>query len=288
VNATRPLATLEDGTEEGEARRIPPGVRLAAQCRVFADRTYGVVAGRPLQLDLYVPPPGPAPSPVFLFFHGGGWVTGSREAVSLHVLPWLEAGWAVANAEYRLAREAPAPAAAWDARRALRWAFEQAAQYGLAADRVVVGGMSSGGHLALLAGMGSDLPEPSDGMEGPRQPVRPSAIVSWFGISDVAALLEGDRPRAYARRWIGRRPDASRVARDLSPLRWVMPGAPPVISVHGDCDPTVPYEQSHRLHEALHRAGVRNRLVTIEGGGHGDFDAETWARAYRSVFAFLS
>ncbi len=288
MNAARAEAARDGGTVEGEAEQgIPTGVLLAARCRVFADRTYRVVGGRALRLDLYLPARGHAPSPVLVFFHGGGWVTGSRESVSLHVLPWLEAGWAVVNVEYRLAGEAAAPAAAWDALRATRWTFDHAAEYGLDGERIVVGGMSSGAHLALLTGMAVDLPEPSD--DGDRVTLgRPSAIVSWFGISDVAALLEGQRPRAYARRWIGRRPDALELARHLSPVRWVGPDTPPVVTVHGDRDPTVPYEQSSRFHGALEHAGVANRLVTVEGGGHGDFDAATWARAYRSVFAFLS
>ncbi|HKJ92187.1 MAG TPA: alpha/beta hydrolase fold domain-containing protein, partial [Longimicrobiales bacterium] len=116
---------------------IPAGVRLASRYRVFADLTYHVAAGRPLMLYLYVPADTNGRVPVFVFFHGGGWVTGSREAVSLHVLPWLEAGWAVANVEYRLAREAPAPAAAWDARRALRWVIDHGDDHALNGDRVV-------------------------------------------------------------------------------------------------------------------------------------------------------
>ncbi len=267
---------------------VPAGVLLAARCRVFANRVYQVVGERPLRLDLYVPARRDhSPSPVFVFFHGGGWVTGSKEAVSLHVLPWLEAGWAVVNVEYRLAREAMAPAAAWDALQATRWTFDHAAQHGLDAERVVLGGMSSGGHLALLAGFALDLPDPPDGITERRSPGRPRAIVSWFGISDVAALLEGDRPRAYARRWIGHRPDALHLARELSPLHRVRPDGPPVVSVHGDRDPTVPHEQSARLHEALDRAGVTNRLLTVPGAGHGDFTADTWARAYRGVLEFV-
>jgi len=265
---------------------VAAGVRLASRCRVFADRTYHVAAGRPLKLDLYLPAPGPTAAAVFVLFHGGGWVTGAKEAVSLHVLPWLAAGWGVANVEYRLAGEATAPAAAWDAARALRWVLDHAGDHGLDAGRVVVGGLSSGAHLALLAGLGAELPGEGEG-EAAVPRARASAIVSWFGISDVAALLEGERPRAYARRWIGANADALPLARALSPLGSVRPGGPPVVSVHGDQDPTVPYEQSVRLHGALDRAGVPNRLLTMPAGGHGDFTEEGWARAYRFIFAFL-
>ncbi|MEJ2679509.1 MAG: prolyl oligopeptidase family serine peptidase [Gemmatimonadota bacterium] len=159
---------------------------------------------------------------------------------------------------------------------------------GLDTGRVVLGGMSSGGHLALLTGMAADLPGTPDQDPGHTvPPARAAAIVSWFGISDVAALLQGERPRAYARRWIGDGPHALPLARQLSPLYFIGPDTPPVVSVHGDQDATVPFEQSLRLHEALDSASVPNRLFTATGGGHGDFTEDVWARAYRSVLDFL-
>lgn len=264
------------------------GVRLLADFRVFARRPYRTVGGRSLELDLCVPAQPHGPSPVFVLFHGGGWVAGSRETVSLHLLPWMERGWATVNVEYRLAGEALAPAAAWDARAAVGWVAERAGEHRLDPDRIVVGGLSSGGHLALLTGMGADLPpEPGATGESPG-PVRAAAVVSWFGISDVSALLQGDRPRAYARRWMGRDADVLDRAAALSPVRWVGGDTPPVLTIHGTADPVVPWEQSVRLHEALDRVGVPNRLLTLEGAGHGDFNAETWARVYGEVFDFLA
>jgi dipeptidyl aminopeptidase/acylaminoacyl peptidase len=63
---------------------------------------------------------------------------------------------------------------------------------------------------------------------------------------------------------------------------------PPVIMVHGDADPLVPYSHSVRLQEALQKAGVPNELVTIPGGGHGVFKAEEWQRAYVAIEKFLA
>lgn len=49
----------------------------------------------------------------------------------------------------------------------------------------------------------------------------------------------------------------------------------------------VPFAQSERLHAALDRADVPNRLHVVAGGGHGDWDAATWDRAYAAVFGFV-
>src|SRR5450631_3446954 len=44
-----------------------------------------------------------------------------------------------------------------------------------------------------------------------------------------------------------------------------------IISIQGDADPTVPYSQNVRLHQALDKAGIRNELVTIRAANTADF-----------------
>jgi dipeptidyl aminopeptidase/acylaminoacyl peptidase len=78
------------------------------------------------------------------------------------------------------------------------------------------------------------------------------------------------------------------VAKRVSPLTYVRAGLPPVMTVHGDKDPTVPYEHGVKLHEALARAGVRNRLLTIPGGGHGQFKPEERTLIFATIREFLA
>jgi len=82
------------------------------------------------------------------------------------------------------------------------------------------------------------------------------------------------------------------LAKRLSPITYVRNNSPPIISVHGDKDPVVPYDQATRLHKALDRAGATNQLVTIKGGGHGGYSVFPWTNeqnwdAYKTVFEFL-
>lgn len=60
-----------------------------------------------------------------------------------------------------------------------------------------------------------------------------------------------------------------------------------MITVHGDADTIVPYGHAVRLHDALRKAGVPNRLVTIPGGGHGGFTRAEVETAYAAIRAFL-
>jgi acetyl esterase/lipase len=251
--------------------------------------TYLTASNWDAKLDLYVTRTPDPPRPTMIFIHGGGWTGGTKEASAIGITSYLEMGLNVVNVEYRLARIAPAPAAVEDCRCALRWVIQHAKEYAIDVNRLVVSGGSAGGHLALTTGM---LPA-SAGLDrqcpGPDN-LKVAAIVNWFGISDVNELLDGPNMKGYAVAWLGGAPDRDQIARRVSPLTYVRAGLPPVLTIHGDADPTVPYMQSVRLHKALTDAGVPNELMTVPGGKHG-FDCCNLAertKAYTTIREFLT
>jgi acetyl esterase/lipase len=243
------------------------------------------------KLDIYAQR-AQGPTPTVIFIHGGGWVQGTKEASMLTVLPYIAMGYSVVNVEYRLANVSLAPAAIEDCRCALRWVVAHAKEYNLDADRIVVAGASAGGHLALTTGM---VPTSAGFDRFCQLPAEPhvAAIVDFYGITDIADLLDGPNKKPfpenwpYTVQWLGNQPNRADVARASSPLTYVRPGLPPTISIHGDADPTVPYNHSVRLQDALQKAGVAHALVTIPGGGHGNFVPDQWQRAYAEIEKFL-
>jgi acetyl esterase/lipase len=260
---------------------------LATQYRVEPNIVYLTVGSWDGKLDLYLPRrPTGAVAPAVITIHGGGWLTGSKDEVALDVLPYLAMGFAVVNVDYRLLAVAPAPAAVQDCRCALRWVVRHATQYGIDAGRLVLAGSSAGAHLALMAA----LAPPSAGLDGlcpGNEELRVAAIVNFFGVVDVADLLSPPNQRGFAVGWIGERPDRDKVARWLSPITYVKGGAPAILTVHGDADPVVPYQQALRLHRALDQAHVPNRLYTVPGGHHGDFRGSEVLRVTHAVRDFL-
>ena len=263
--------------------------RLENSYRIVPNVTYLTASNWDAKLDLYVTRTPDKPLPTLIFIHGGGWTGGTKEGRDLAILPYLDMGMNVVNVEYRLARVAQAPAAVEDCRCALRWVIQHAKEYGVDVNKIVVSGDSAGGHLALTTGM---LPA-SAGLDrecpGPDN-LNVAAIVNWYGISDVSELLDGPNMKAYAVQWLGSASDREQIARRVSPLTYVRAGLPPVLTIHGDADPTVPYTQSVRLHKALADAGVANELMTIPGGKHG-FDCCTLAQrtsAYAKIREFLT
>jgi acetyl esterase/lipase len=262
-------------------------VRLLNQYQVTPNITYLVANNYESKLDVYRRRDVQAPVPTLVYIHGGGWVGGSKEQSILSVLPYLEAGWNVVNVEYRLGRVSPAPAAVEDCRCALRWVIRNAKEQGFDASKIVVTGHSAGGHLALTTGM---LPA-SAGLERicpGNEELKVAAIVNWYGITDVADLLDGVNMKTYAVSWLGSMVDRVEVAKRVSPMTYVREGLPPVLTIHGDADPTVPYSHAVQLHKALDRAKVTNRLLTISGGKHGGFSPAENKMIYGVIREFLS
>ena len=256
---------------------------------VGADITYGVFNNTPVHLDVWENHAASGPVPTLVYFHGGGWVFGAKGGAPNLFLPYIERGWDVVNVEYRMASNSNAPAAVEDSRCALRWVYDNAEKYHFDLSRIVLTGHSAGGHLALITGMlpnGSDLDDACP--QSPDAPaLKPAAIVNWYGITDVDDLLSGPDRETYAIAWVGSASNRHEIAKQSSPLTYVRPGLPPIITIHGDHDETVPYSQAVRLKKALDQAGVINELVTIPGGGHGSFSDEQTLRAFREVWKFL-
>lgn len=257
------------------------------QYTVEPNIVYKTINSTDLKLDIYRPK-GKKDDlrPTLIFIHGGGWTAGTKESYSLRVLPWMQVGWTVVNVEYRLAKDALAPAAVKDCRCALRWVFSNAEKHNVNRNQIVVSGQSAGGHLALITGMLTSADGFDDECPGGEEP-KVAAIVNWFGISNVSDLLAGANMKSYAVQWLGNQTDKEEIARKVSPLNYVRVGLPPIFTVHGDADPTVPYDQSVKFHAALTKANVINQLVTITNGRHGDFNRAESLQIYSAIREFL-
>ena len=269
---------------------------MANRYAVAPDVTYLTASGVELKMDIYRRRDVQTPQPTLVFYHGGGWVVGSKDAAVMSFMPWIEMGWNVVNVGYRLLRVAGAPAAVEDALCALRFiaAPAQVKQYNIDTARIVVTGESAGGHLALAAGMipgsaGFTNICAGGGFTGSDTAVPPvAAILNWYGITDLNDMLGGANARSYAVQWIGSVPNRSELAKSISPLTYVRAGLPPILTIHGDADPIVPHSHATRLHEALGKAGVTHELFTVAKGGHGNFRPEERTQIYAKVKEFLA
>ncbi len=94
-------------------------------------------------------PKGEAPFPLFVFFHGGGWISGNLETHDVNCREIAnQSGYKVVAVDYRLAPEFPFPAAPNDCYAATKWVAEHVEELKGDSNRIAVGGPSAGGNLA--------------------------------------------------------------------------------------------------------------------------------------------
>lgn len=240
--------------------------------RVLREVVYAERDGfRPLNLDLYLPAPGPDPAPIVVFAHGGGWWRGSRRTVTpgsdaaTVFARFTRAGLAVVSVDYRLSGEAPFPAQLEDLRDAVRWTREHAEELGGDARRIVGWGESAGAHLVALLALA-----PDSGLAGAALWYPPTDLLTLGAQLDPADPERFDRAADTREALLlgGSVADRRSLARAASPALQVRPGAPRFLIAHGEADELVPIAQSEELVEALQGAGVEVGFTRVPGAGH--------------------
>lgn len=254
--------------------------------RVLKDVAF-LSSGRAEKLDAYLPAPPAAGklSPAVVWIHGGGWTGGTKnEARAKQICETLvQAGYVALNIDYRLG-EGAWPTNLHDCKNAVRFLRTRAAEWHVDPDRIAVAGGSAGGHLALMVGYTSGVPElePAGPYPGVSGAVR--AVIDMYGISDLRTrretepggkVLEKIRPPGPVA--VFGPADAAAVYRLASPVTHISRATPPTLILHGDKDATVDLRQSQDLAAALARAGVPHELVVVPGAGH-TFDWERWSK----------
>ena len=215
-------------------------------------------------------PVGAGPLPALVFFHGGGWVIGDLDThdVTCRSLTNL-AGCVTVSVDYRLAPEHKFPAAVEDAYAATRWVADHAAELGVDAAKVAVGGASAGGNLATVVGLIAIE------RGGPRlvfqlliYPVTDAALDTL----SARAITSDDYPltRADMEWFWGHylRSDADRRDPHAAPaLAKSLVGLPPALVITAEIDPLC--DEGERYAAALERAGVTTVCTRYEGVTHG-------------------
>ena len=238
-----PVASVEDVTLPGATGPLP--------ARVYRPEASG-------------------PRPTVVLFHGGGWVIGdldTHDSMARSLCRDCEA--VVVSVDYRLAPEAPFPAAVEDAVAATRWAGSELASLG-GSEVLAVAGDSAGGNLAAVVAqqlrdeggpelaalllvypatdVTGDYPSREENAEGYFLDL---ATMVWFMGHYAGDPMHHTDPR-------------------LSPLRGKLEGLPPTVVVTAEFDPL--RDEGEAYAAALADAGVEVEVRRFDGMIHGFFD----------------
>lgn len=222
------------------------------------------------EVRVYDPRPVGGPTPVVLFFHGGGWVMGSlsthdglcRRLAALTGLP-------VVAVDYRLAPEHRYPAAIDDSRTALRWLFTAGTEHGLEVTNTVLVGDSAGGQLASVLAI--ENATTTDPLPVVGQVLIYPMVDLTMSSPSYARVTEGfplvaDTIAWFADHYLPESVDRS--APDISPALAQLPaGLPPAYIVTVDNDPLV--DEGANYAAALAQAGTEVRYQHLPGYAHG-------------------
>lgn len=212
------------------------------------------------RLDVFQTDAGVGARAAVVFVHGGGFVGGDkkRPGTPFHdnVALWaVHHGMVGVNMTYRVAPAAPWPAGAEDIAAALNWLRANAAEYGIATDRLWLLGTSAGAvhvanYVALENPLGSDVPPEIAG------------AIMLSGLYDIETAEQNALLRAY----FGK---DTALYRGRSSLQGLIEARLPLMFGVAEHDPTDFEAQALQLVNAWYRRNGRwPRLARLMGHNH--------------------
>lgn len=263
------IETMEpEAVREMMAQAPPEEIELAPVANV--ENRLISVGDAEIKVRVYTPE-GSGPFPLFVYYHGGGWVIGDLETADASCrMIANKTGSVVVSVDYRLSPEYKYPVPLNDSYEALKWVYDNADELNGIASNIVVGGDSAGGNLSAAVSLKSrDENGPKISAQILIYPVTdmtydtPSYnefqkgfgldknLMVWF--VDHYIRNESDKKDKYA---------APLVAEDLSDL-------PPAFVITAEYD--VLRDEGNAYAERLKTAGVKVETSLVEGLIHGYF-----------------
>ncbi|MEO7400336.1 MAG: alpha/beta hydrolase [Polaromonas sp.] len=206
------------------------------------------------RLDVYRPA-GVADAPMVVFFYGGSWSSGERADYRFVGEALASRGIVTVIADYRLSPAVRYPLFVQDSARALRWAFDHAADHGADAARVFVMGHSAGAYNAAMLAL--------DPRWLAAEGLTPARLAGWIGLAGPYDFLPiGDPKTRLAFNW-------PETPADSQPLAHASRASPPALLLAASDDKVVnPQRSTVAMAGRLKASGVRVESALYDGVSH--------------------
>lgn len=232
-------------------------LEFKSHANVFTNIPYGENSRQ--ILDIYTPKGGEKPFPVLVFFHGGKWISNSKDTFSFIGESYLENGIMFVPVNYRIAPEHPYPAAVHDCESAVKWICENIGRYNGDPERIILSGHSAGAHLCSLITVKDGWIE--------KEGLPPDIIKGCIVISGPTDL------RQIRYREIKSFIPKKSLLSEASPVSYIKEGLPPFVVVYGTGDLMVPENipkvfienlKKHNIDVADIRLPMRTHLQVLD------------------------
>ena len=228
-------------------KRKQERLRQATQNRpqpTKADVKYGPHARNVLDLWLPEGASREQPVPLFVYFHGGGFVAGDKSRFDPG--PYLKLGYAVASANYRFVngQDVLAPIPMQDSARAIQFLRYRAKELGIDPEHIALSGGSAGAVITMWIAYKDDMAKPESQDPVERQSTRVSCIVPISGPTNLdpqwihqnlggPAEVHSSMPKFYGTQGDYNRPDKRALIKEASPITHVSADDPPSLLIYG-------------------------------------------------------
>ncbi len=254
-----PLPPLIHPDGAAYAARILEWSRAAqARSRTLLDVPFGDDYWQ--KLDVYLPDdPAAREVPVLCFVHGGAWANGYKEWMGFMAPVFCSLPAIFVSLSHRLAPAAKFPKPLEDVLDGLKWVADNIGKHGGDPNRIFLGGHSSGGHLAALATVRSDL--------AAQRGLPKNVPAACMPISAPFDLRSDDPVR---------RMKVSTFLADLADMESASPvlhtagNRAPFLIAYGTRDLPELIPQAGQMAEALRTSGCRTELMVLSGQTHFD------------------
>lgn len=247
-------------------RRIPLEPREKYEYETYV---YKESNGAKLKMDIWYPKVEKTKYPVVLFAHGGGWISGFRNQPNN--VSWCKFlasnGLVAASIDYRFGVKNTMTDILSDYTDALNYLRQNSEKLKIDKSRIILMGLSAGGHLALLYSAYYSFNNAKEYMKGIK------GVVVYYAPSDLKDIFSDDSKSLFAKfATLATLKGSPQKIEDIyeyySPISWISERMPPILVVHGKNDLVVPFSSSVKLVKKLKEKGVKYMFLVHKTGGH--------------------
>ena len=232
--------------------------------------TYKKISDTELKAYIFNPPKHKASDKkaAIIFFFGGGWNKGTPAQFTKHCEYLAARGIVAITADYRVFERQGALISDCiaDAKSAIRWLRQEADSLGIDADKIVGAGGSSGGHLAMSAGLLSGFDDAQDDLSV-------SCVPNAYVLFNPPLVLSPTEKGEFSEHAINQlRTRFGIEPSTVSPYHHIKKGMGPTIIFHGEQDMTCFVIFSNYFTDVMRQHNNDCQLVIYEGEPHGFFN----------------